>query len=251
MDNFLKMINIQSVLFLYMLVGIYVRRKGILTDHARDKITDLLVDVLLPCMIFDSFNMEFTMDTLYQSGTAITTAASVAAVALLLGKVLYNNCEPRKRTILRYGTLVTNSGFAGLPVLSSMYGAQGLLIGSMFIIPNRILVWSAGTAMFTQDGGGSPWAVIKKVAKHPSLIAVYLGLIRMFTQLPMPSFVDKAVDGLGGCTSPLALMLVGSILADVEVKDVVEGKIFYMIFVRQILLPGLGLVVLRALNVDP
>lgn len=252
MDNFIKMANIQSVLFLYMLVGIYVRRKGILTDHARGKITDLLVDVLLPCMIFESFNMEFSLDALYQSGTAIVAAAFMAAAALLLGKVLYNRCEPRKRSILRYGTLVTNSGFAGLPVLSSMYGAQGLLIGSMFIIPTRILMWSAGISMFTQEGGNT-WQAIKKVARYPSLIAVYLGLFRMVTQLPLPQFVDKAVTGMGNCTSPLSMILVGAILADVNVKDGLKENLFYivyMVFVRQIALPLVCLAVLRTLQVD-
>ncbi len=250
MDNFLKMVDIQSVLFLYMLAGIIARRLDILTDHARGKLTDLMIYITLPCMIFDSFNMEFSMDSLVQAGASIGTATLMAVLALLLGKVLYNRYDPRKRSILQYGTLVTNSGFAGLPVVSGMFGAQGLMLGSLFIIPTRILMWSAGISLFTQEGG-STWSAIKKVAKHPSLIAVYLGLFRMFTQLPLPAFLNTAVDNIGSCTSPLAMMLVGAVLADVPLKKVAEGKIFYMIFVRQIALPLLCLAMLRLVGADP
>ena len=36
---------------------------------------------------------------------------------------------------------------------------------------------------------------------NPGIIAVEIGLVRMFLQLPLPHFVDTAVDNLGACTS--------------------------------------------------
>ena len=41
---------------------------------------------------------------------------------------------------MEYGTLITNSGFAGLPVVSGAYGSEGLFLGSLFIIPTRVLM---------------------------------------------------------------------------------------------------------------
>lgn len=249
MDNFLKMVNIQSVLFLYMVAGVIARRMNILTDHTRNKLTDLMIYITLPCMIVDSFGIAFSMDSLVQASGALLTAAAMAFLALFLGKFIYNRFVPGERCIMQYGTLVTNSGFAGLPVVSGMYGAEGLMLGSMFIIPTRILMWSAGISLFSKEGS-STWEAIKKVAKHPSLIAVYVGLIRMFTQLPLPEFVDTAIDNIGGCTSPLAMMLVGAILSDVPLKNVLEAKILYLILVRQIAMPLVCLGALKLLGVD-
>jgi len=249
MDSFLKMVNTQSILFLYMLVGFYCRKKGIFDDGTRDKLTDFVVLITLPLMVFESFNMPFDLEALRQGAAALLIASVMAVVALILGKFLYNGFIPREKSIMQYGTLVTNSGFAGLPIVSGAYGDEGLFLGSLFIIPTRILMWSAGISLFSQ--GGSRWERAKKVLLNPSIIAVGLGLVRMVFQLPLPAFLDTAMDNLGGCTSPLAMALVGAILADVEVKSVFEPKAFYLVLVRQIVLPLLCLGGLKLLGADP
>ena len=248
MDSFFNMVDVQTVLFIYLAVGFFCRKRGIFTDEARDKLTDFVVLVTLPCMIFESFNMAFSLEALKQGATAVVIAAGMACVALLLGKVLYNRFPYEEKSILQYGTLVSNSGFAGLPVVSGAYGDQGLFLGSLFIIPTRILMWSAGISLFTQ---ADPKNAFKKVMTNPGIIAVEIGLVRMFLQLPLPHFVDTAVDNLGACTSPVAMALVGAILADVPLKTVVDPRGFYLVAVRQLLLPGLCLAGLTLLNVDP
>ena len=249
MENFLKMVNTQSVLFIYLAVGYYCRKANIFTDETRDKLTDFAVMVTLPCMIFKSFDMEFSMDALARGAMVLLIAAVMAVVALILGKFLYNRFEHREKCILQYGTLVTNSGFAGLPIVSGAFGDEGLFLGSLFIIPTRILMWSAGISLFTT--GGSRWERAKKVLTNPAIIAVGIGLAWMIFPLPLPGFLDTAVDNLGDCTSPLAMALVGAILADVSIRGVWEPKAIYLVLVRQILLPAICLVVLKALHLDP
>ena len=90
MDSFFKMVDVQTVLFIYMAVGFFCRKKGIFNDAARDKLTDFVVLITLPCMIFESFHMEFSLESLKQGGVAVLIATVMAAAALLLGKVLYN-----------------------------------------------------------------------------------------------------------------------------------------------------------------
>ena len=248
MDSFFKMVDVQTVLFIYMAVGFFCRKRGIFTDEARDKLTDFVVLVTLPCMIFESFHMAFSLETLTQGAAAVVIAAGMACVALLLGKVLYNRFPYEEKSILQYGTLVSNSGFAGLPVVSGTYGDEGLFLGSLFIIPTRILMWSAGISLFTRADARQ---AVKKVLLNPGIIAVEVGLVRMVLQLPLPHFVDTAVDNLGACTSPMAMALVGAILADVPLKTVFDPKSFYLVAVRQFLLPGICLAALKLLQVDP
>ena len=248
MDSFFKMVDVQTVLFIYMAVGFGCRKAGIFNDVARDKLTDFVVFVTLPCMIFESFNMAFSLESLKQGALALLIAVGMSCVALLLGKVLYNRFPYEEKSILQYGTLVSNSGFAGLPVVSGAYGDEGLFLGSLFIIPTRILMWSAGISLFTRADAKQ---AVKKVLLNPGIIAVEVGLVRMLFQIPLPHFVDTAVDNLGGCTSPMAMALVGAILVDVPLKTVFELKSFYLVAVRQFLLPGICLAALRLLHVDP
>ena len=248
MDSFFKMVDVQTVLFIYMAVGFGCRKAGIFNDVARDKLTDFVVFVTLPCMIFESFNMAFSLESLKQGALALLIAVGMSCVALLLGKVLYNRFPYEEKSILQYGTLVSNSGFAGLPVVSGAYGDEGLFLGSLFIIPTRILMWSAGISLFTRADAKQ---AVKKVLLNPGIIAVEVGLVRMLFQIPLPHFVDTAVDNLGGCTSPVAMALVGAILVDVPLKTVFDLKSFYLVAVRQFLLPGICLAALRLLHVDP
>lgn len=248
MDSFFKMVDVQTVLFIYMAVGFGCRKAGIFNDVARDKLTDFVVFVTLPCMIFESFNMAFSLESLKQGALALLIAVGMSCVALLLGKVLYNRFPYEEKSILQYGTLVSNSGFAGLPVVSGAYGDEGLFLGSLFIIPTRILMWSAGISLFTRADAKQ---AVKKVLLNPGIIAVEVGLVRMLFQIPLPHFVDTAVDNLGGCTSPMAMALVGAILVDVPLKTVFDLKSFYLVAVRQFLLPGICLAALHLLHVDP
>lgn len=248
MDSFFKMVDVQTVLFIYMAVGFGCRKAGIFNDVARDKLTDFVVFVTLPCMIFESFNMAFSLESLKQGALALLIAVGMSCVALLLGKVLYNRFPYEEKSILQYGTLVSNSGFAGLPVVSGAYGDEGLFLGSLFIIPTRILMWSAGISLFTRADAKQ---AVKKVLLNPGIIAVEVGLVRMLFQIPLPHFVDTAVDNLGGCTSPMAMALVGAILVDVPLKTVFDLKSFYLVAVRQFLLLGICLAALRLLHVDP
>lgn len=248
MDSFFKMVDVQTVLFIYMAVGFGCRKAGIFNDVARDKLTDFVVFVTLPCMIFESFNMTFSLESLKQGALALLIAVGMSCVALLLGKVLYNRFPYEEKSILQYGTLVSNSGFAGLSVVSGAYGGEGLFLGSLFIIPTRILMWSAGISLFTRADAKQ---AVKKVLLNPGIIAVEVGLVRMLFQIPLPHFVDTAVDNLGGCTSPMAMALVGAILVDVPLKTVFDLKSFYLVAVRQFLLPGICLAALRLLHVDP
>lgn len=80
MDSFFKMVDVQTVLFIYMAVGFFCRKKGIFNDAARDKLTDFVVLITLPCMIFESFHMELSLESLKQGGVAVLIATAMAGI---------------------------------------------------------------------------------------------------------------------------------------------------------------------------
>ena len=242
------MAGIQSVLFLYMLVGYVSRKTGLLGPDARKSFTDFVIYIALPCMIFQSFDMEMTAETLRTGATALFIASGMACAALLVGRFAYGWCRPRERCILPYGTLVSNSGFAGLPVVESAYGAAGLFLGSLFIIPTRILMWSAGISLFTDAPRAQRF---KNVMLNPGILAVEAGILRMVLGIPLPAQLNRALSALGGCTPPLAMAIVGMILAQVDWRTVLEPKAFLLAAVRQLALPLALLAVLKALGTDP
>lgn len=241
------MAEIQSVLFLYMLIGWICRKPDLVKAAAQPSFTNFLLYVSIPCMVFQSFDMEFTMETLYRGASVLTIATISALVSLVFGRYAYNWCNPREKCIMKYGTLVSNSGFAGLPVIQDAYGQDGLFLGSLFIIPNRIMMWSAGISLFTD----APLKQrIKNVMLNPGIIAVELGVLRMLFQPAIPQQLNKALSALGAMSTPLGMVIIGMILSGVSPRTVLDKKAFILVAVRQFLFPLGTLAILRLLGTD-
>lgn len=247
MDTFLRVGGVQAQLFLYLLVGVLCRKKGILTDETTEKLTDLIIYITLPCMVFESFNMEFSLAILRAGAEMLLIASVMALLALGLGKLLYRRYPRDERSVLRYGMLVTNSGFVGMPLVSGAYGQEGLFLASFFIIPTRILMWSAGISLFSEADGRDN---AKKVLLNPSIIAVELGLARMALQLPLPGVIDAAISGMGDCSTPLVMLQIGAMLADTPISAAFDRRAFGLAAVRQLALPLLCLAGLRLLGTE-
>lgn len=253
MEDFILMAEVQAMLFVYMLVGYYGEKKGILTGESRKGITDLLVAILLPCMIVDSFRMDFSMELLSAGGSILMVAVFLSFLALALGKVCFNRYSSERKKILQYGILVANSGFAGLAVIEGAYGAEGVFLASIFIIPNRIFMWTAGVSLFEQQEGTkkSNKEMIKTILLNPGIIAVFIGLGRMILGLTLPAFVDNAISALGSCTAPISLVIIGGILSHVDWRIVFDKDTFFATGMRLLFLPAIALVIMNLLQFPP
>lgn len=85
--------------------------------------------------------------------------------------------------------------------------------------------------------------VAKNVLTHPCLVAIYLGLICMVTQVKLPAVITATVKYLGDCNSALTMLIVGTILADVKISTIFNKDTAMFSVFRRIILPAAALVV--------
>lgn len=246
--EFTKLLNIQAALFVYILVGIYVKKKAIITKDNQQNYIDFVLQILMPCMIFNSFKQEITLEVIKKAGIVVTIAFGIAIVALILGKVLYRNYPDQRKSIMQYGTIVNNAGFAGLPLAGEIFGETGLFYASFFLIPNRIFMWSAGISLFERTASRTKW---KNILLNPNIIAVELGLLRCILGVKLPYFLDYSLDKIGATVSPISMIIVGAILADVDMRTIFEKTVFLVAGVRLILLPFITIGITTLLQLDP
>ena len=62
-----KLLELEAVLLLLALLGVFLRRCGLINDSGRSFLTDLVTDVILPCNIFLSFLSTSCGETLRSS----------------------------------------------------------------------------------------------------------------------------------------------------------------------------------------
>ena len=248
MDSFSRMISTQAIMVVYMIVGYYCSRKAIIDKNTQTKLTDFVLRITLPCMVFQSFDVRLTGEVLLGASLALGVAFLMCFLGWLAGKFLYNRYPYEKKSILQYGTLVNNSGFLGLPIVNSVLGDEAMLLATIFIIPNRIFMWTAGISIFTHDGDKR--GAMKKVILNPCMIAVYLGLIRSFTGFMLPDFLDSALSSLGNATTPLSMVLIGSMMTALRPGDLMDWSVVYLGIVRLLALPLMCLAVMRVMGAE-
>lgn len=244
-----RLMTLQGMLFLLTGIGIVIRKSKLLPDNAQGMLTDLILYVILPCNIALSFRIDLNRELLQNLGLAFLVAWIVQGIAWTLSRLLYNRYpEPTKR-VLQYATVCSNGGFMGNPIAESVFGAEGLMYASIFLIPQRIVMWSAGITLFTE--APNKRTLVKKVLTHPCIIAVFVGLFLMIFRPVLPEFVEKTASSLGSCTTPLSMLMVGMILADVEdVKSIFSWGIIRYTLIRLIILPGIIFIGCRIFKID-
>ena len=236
--------SLQLTLFAMMLVGALLKKRGILDENGKRCLTDLCVNVVIPCNIFKSCLIQLSGDVLRACGLLLVSAVILQAVCLLLNRVIFNRYPDQRKKVLQYCTIVPMSGFLGNPVAEGIYDQLGVLYTSIFLIPMRVVMWSVGTTYFIAGAHMERKKVLKNVLTHPCLVAVYLGLICMVTQVQLPGVVTSTVQYIGSCNSALTMFIAGCILADVPLKTVVNRDTVAFSVLRLALLPlaalGLG-----------
>jgi predicted permease len=244
-----SLINLQGMLFLLVAAGVILRKLGILPDSAKQVLTDLVIDLILPCNIISSFLIEFNLDILKGFAAILLIATLIQFGCLIIANTFYNKEPDRRKKVLQYGTVCSNAGFMGNPIAEGVYGAEGLMYASIFLVPQRIVMWSAGVSYFTESPDRK--TVVKKVLTHPCIVAVYIGLFFMITQISMPVFLENTIRNVGGCTTTVSMILIGTILAEVKAGSIFDKGIMKYTLIRLFFIPFLVFICCRLFPVRP
>ena len=97
------LLQLELIMVLLVLTGVWLRRRGTITDQGRDCLTDVLMTVVLPCNIFLSFKTDADMETLRSFLATIAISVFVMLLVTVLGKVLYRRKEEHQEKVFRYG----------------------------------------------------------------------------------------------------------------------------------------------------
>lgn len=239
-----KLMSLQAQLFLLMALGVICRR-CLVSAACQKGLTDLLVDLVMPCNILASFQITWNLDILRQSAAILVLSLGIQIASTLLSFVLYRRVSPGKRPILQYGTTASNAGFLGLPVAEGLFGPDGVLLASIYLIPQRIFMWSVGLSFF-QKGSGQD--VCKRLLTHPCILAVCAGLILMFTQAQLPAFLTGTINSLSKCCTALSMLVIGMVISRFSLRQLLDPAVWYYALIRLAVLPALTLVCCRAFH---
>ena len=245
---FQNMINMQLMMFLLVAIGFAIRKRGIISGTTRKELVNFCLYITLPFNIFHSFQMEWDRSMLLAFAEVLLLSVGYNVLSILISFASWRKTDDRRQKPLRYGTIVSNGGFLGNPVIEGIYGSEGLFYASVFMLPVRIVMWSIGTSCFMKDSEGS---LVKKVLTHPCVAAIYLGLAVMISGIEFPAFLGNTISGISSCNTPLSMMLVGMMLAEMNPKGLIDWTMVRYTVVRLIAIPAIVYAITAFLPVTP
>ena len=247
----IAMLRLQFIIFSLIGIGFVTRKKGIVSREGQRSITDLVINVVLPCNIVTSFVQELPDSALRDCAMIFLISVGMEAMCMLYARIAYRNVEEKKQKCLTYGTLVSNAGFLGNPVAEGVYGPMGLMLASVYLIPVRVIMWSKGIAIFS--GESDRRQTLRKVVTHPCVIACMIGIVIMLADLLagvsiVPEWLFDMLKTVGRCNTGLSMMVIGMILSDIDMEQLMDKLVIRYTVERLLVIPGALGVILFGLS---
>ena len=238
-----------GILLIVTAVGYLAAKLGYLDMRAKDKITALLLNIALPCMIIASVG-NLDASTL---GIQVPLSLALGALAFFLWVLvafLFNvvfRVPKEQRPLYYFMSVCSNTSFIGIPVADALYGESAALLCSVFIMATSTLMYSVGIALLVGGGSGNKKDVLRAVIS-PLTIAALLAIALVFSGL----LLQDSLELIGSITPPVAMMLVGVIIANEKISRVVkEWRLYPYIIIRQLLASAVACFALSFFVKDP
>jgi malate permease and related proteins len=247
-DIILYQILLLSIL---VLVGIIGSKADVITKETKDMLAKIIFNITLPLMLLTNFSrIDITPKILSNSLLVIGLSAIVMLFMLLAGWITTKlfKLKTSDAIIFKSHSLFGNIIFLGFPLISSLYGEEGLLYAGMFQVVSNMFMWTIGVVILNQGNNTS----LKKNLMHilnPNTIAVVIGFTMFLFSVKLPKFLLTPLGGLGDSNTYLSMVYIGSILYFTSLKMLFNNRIVYLMsFQRLLLVPAIMLFIFFAVN---
>ena len=247
----------QEMVILFFIIGIgYIAKKSkLMTEEFDRSLSKLIVNIALPGMILGSVltaenlpGLEDIILTFIVSCASYLIAVIVAYLFTAVTRISWRN-----RGVFKFMLCFGNVGFIGFPVLSAIYGPEALIYATVFNLPFNFLVFTMGVWFIAQDSGrGAKVKMGLKTFLTPANIACAIAIVLTLLNVHSVPIIGDAAKTLGSFTTPGALLIIGSSLADLPVSKLIGGpRLWIASLARLVVSPLIVWALFRLVPVDP
>ncbi len=214
MNESSTVINAVVPVFGVMGLGVLIRKLNWLTEEADKSLMRVCVNVLLPCLILDKSLGNPALSQPSNLLLAPLIGYLLIATGMLtayFARPLHGLKEPRERRTFAVTVGMHNYGYVPLPLALLLFDQATAGVLFLHIIGVEMAMWTLGV-MVLSGGSMRDW---HKLINAP-LVAIVLAIVfnALGWNAGVPQVVVTGMHWLGGCAIPLALILIGAIMAD-------------------------------------
>ena len=236
--------------FIIILPGYIVTKLGIINSQHTAGMSSLITCVTYPCLVITAMQMEFSMQVLNNCKYVVLIFLGAVICALIVSKIVSKivKLPPERAGIFAFMLVFGNTGFIGLPVLNGLLGSEAVFYGALCDSSYDIFMFTIGITLI-RNGASDDDMSLGQTLKgliNPCLIGVLIGLTLYICGITLPEVIAVPVERIGNVTSPLAMMVVGSHLAHVRIRDLfTSGHAYLVCLMKLIVFPLIALLIVK------
>lgn len=234
MIMFLSLLLIQQIskMFIMIFIGFLVIKIKIMRESESKSLSTLILYVITPCAIINSFQIELTEDKLYGLALAGFTALIVNVLYIILTHILSKLFS--LTSIEKASIIYSNAGNLIIPLVSSILGEEWVLYTAGYIVVQTILLWTHANSLVS----GIKSFSLKKIFLNINIIAIIIGFTLFITEIELPFVLNQAISSIAAMIGPLAMFIIGMLIGEIDLEKMFKNKkIYFICFFRLLLLP--------------
>ncbi|AZV57587.1 AEC family transporter [Clostridium sp. AWRP] len=223
-------------LFLVALVGFYGGKKNIIDENLSNGLSRLLVEITTPFLVISSFSISYGSNIADNIIRTFIYSFIIFILTPLFVKPLLIGVDKSKKNVLEFAMVFSNCGFMGFPVAQSIFGNEGVVYAAIFNMVFNIFVWTYGVMLFNNT---SSFKEVIKSLKNPGIVSAVIGLLIMVFSIKIPPMFMSTMKMVGGLTTPISMLIIGSLLSRSELSKIIKDKsMYYGSLIKLILIPA-------------
>ncbi|MBQ7779132.1 MAG: AEC family transporter [Clostridia bacterium] len=253
MNVFIPTLNQMGYLFFFIVLGFILKKVNAVPNNTAIVLSKLENNLFIPALVFNTFSIGFSTEKLAVSWQFLLGGAAVVAVAVPVGLTVARLLSKDKyvRNLYSYGLCFSNQGFMGNAVVKGVFPD---LFANYLILttPISIVMYSWGfPALLIPSHEAKPSIRSRlKSLVNPMFVCMIIGMIISLASIPLPRFVTESAAALGDCMSPVAMLITGMTIAEIDIKKALgTGTVYLLTAIRLLILPLAFMLVLMLLPV--
>lgn len=227
------------IMYFLMTFGYFMIKKGFLNQEGSKQISNILLKIVTPVVIINSFNIKFSIAGLQKLMLTFILALIVLGIGFIIARILLG----KDNRLEQFAAAFPNVGFFGIPLVQGLLGNEALFYLSMVLVAYNIYSWTYGVYLVSGQRG---LIHLKILLINPASIGLWIGLAIFFSPWALPEVLAESLDMVASLNTPLAMFVLGSYIAESSLSEIFKNKMPYKTCViKQIIIPIVIIFVLK------
>ena len=230
-------LEVMVVLFIIVILGYVACKLGYMGDKFDNKLSAIVVDITCPLLVLSSVMGDELPDRtliLPLLGIGFLTYIILLIFGFWVPRLISKNHDDQG--MIGFALMFANVGFIGYPIVSSIFGPHAVFYAALLNMPNTFFIFTAGVMLI--KGEYSIKQFNPKVLVSPAMIGAFLAAIIVALGIHTPDVIARPITMVGNITVPAALMIIGSSMAKLPIKEIVGSpKVYISSILRLVIVP--------------